>query len=314
MSYLKSFSSTLPILLMVILGMFLRKVHFFKDGTIDGIKKLVVNISLPLVLLNAFATMLFELRYVWIILSVFSACVIVMAASRKLGVFLHIPSRSFPFLMAGFEAGMMGYAIFGSIYGVENIPVFAIFDLGQVLFVFLVLVPTLGNKDGQRTDLKKIAMQFLKSPVILGIVAGILLNWSGIYPALAAFPLSSAVIQTTTILGSLTIPLVALVLGYDLKLNLNTIGNPLKTVAIRMAVWVGLGFLFNYFLVRQLLGLGAIYQAAAWILFVLPPPFVIPLFMTRSGESDRTYIANTLSLSTLISLAAVVVVRALITG
>ena len=312
MSYLESFSSTLPIVLLVILGVALRKVHFLRDNTINDIKKLVVNISLPLVLVNAFATMAFELRYLWIIVSVFLGCVIVMVASWKLGKNLHIPSRFFPFLMAGFEAGMMGYAIFGSIYGIENIPKFAIFDLGQVLFVFLVLVPTLGNQDGQRTDLKKIALQFLKSPVILGIVAGILLNWSGIYPALAVFPISSAVLQTTTILGSLTIPLVALVLGYDLKLNPSTISNPLKTVAIRMTVWLGLGFLFNYFLVRQFLGLGGIYQAAAWILFVLPPPFVIPLFMTQSEELDRIYIANTLSLSTLISLAAVVVVRSLI--
>lgn len=313
MSYLESLSATLPIVILVILGMLLRKFHFFGENTVNDIKKLVVNISLPLVLLNAFATMVFELRYVWIIVSVFSACVVVMTASRKLGPALHIPSRFFPFLMAGFEAGMMGYAIFGSIYGIANIPIFAIFDLGQVMFVFLVLIPTMQAKDGQRTIVKDTALFFVKTPVILAIFAGIILNLSGLYPVLTGFPPSNAVIQTTNSLGAITIPLMIMILGYDLKLNLETIGKPLQTTIIRMAVWVGFGFLFNHFVLGQLLNLGAIYQAAAWMLFILPPGYIIPLFMTQSEESDRIYIANTLSLSTLFSLVAVVVVRSLIT-
>ncbi len=79
---------------------------------------------------------------------------------------------------------------------------------------------------------------------------------------------------------------------------------------IRMTTWIVLGYLFTHFIVGQLLGLGEIYQAAAWILLIMPPPFVIPLFLTQSEESDRNYIANTLSLSTIISLFAVVIVRA----
>ena len=309
MSYIESLSTTLPILILVILGVFLRKFHFFKDNTVNDIKKLVVNISLPLVLLNAFATMAFEPRYLWIIVSVFSACVIVMAASRKLGAFLHIPSRFFPFLMAGFEAGMMGYAIFGSIYGIENIPIFAIFDLGQVLFVFLVLIPTMQAKDGQRTSVKDTALFFVKTPVILAIFAGIILNISGLYPMLTGFPPGNALIQTTNSLGAITIPLMVMILGYDLKLNLETIGKPLQTAIIRMVVWVGFAFLFNHFILSQILNLGPIYQAAAWMLFILPPGYIIPLFMTQSEETDRIYIANTLSLSTFFALVAVVFVR-----
>ena len=311
MSYLESFSSTLPIVLLVILGVLLRKLRFLRDSTIDDFKKLVVNISLPLVLLNAFATMAFELRYLWIVASLFLACVVLLFSSRKLGSIFGIQSRFFPFLMTGFEAGMMGYAIFGSIYGLENIPKFAIFDLGQVLFVVLVFIPTMGSIHQERTNLKQTLLSFIKMPVIIAIFSGLLLNLSGLYPLLTGFPLTNAVLQTTTILGSVTIPMVALVLGYDLNLQLAAISKPLKTMAIRMTTWVVLGYLFTHFIVSQLLGLGTIYQAAAWILLIMPPPFVIPLFMTQSEESDRTYIANTLSLSTVISLFAVVIVRAL---
>ena len=310
MSYLESFSSTLPIVFLVISGFLLRKLHFFGNNTVNDIKKLVVNVSLPLMLFNAFATMVFELRYLWIVASLFFGPVLLMFLSRKLGPIFGIQSRFFPFLMTGFEAGMMGYAIFSSIYGIENIPKFAIFDLGQVLFVVLVFIPTMGSIDQERTNLKQTLLSFIKMPVIIAIFSGLILNLGGLYPVLTGFPLTNAFVQTTTILGSVTIPMVALVLGYDLNLNLAAISKPLKTVVIRMTTWVVLGYLFTHFIVGQLLGLGEIYQAAAWILLIMPPPFVIPLFLTQSEESDRNYIANTLSLSTIISLFAVVIVRA----
>lgn len=312
MSYLESFSSTLPIILLVLLGVILRRLQFLKNETINEIKKLVVNISLPLVLLNAFGTMVFELRYLWIIASVFLGCVAIMFASRRVGRVFNIPSRFFPFLMAGFEAGMMGYAIFGSIYGLDNIPKFAIFDVGQVLFVFLVLIPTMETGEGQRTDLKKTALFFVKTPVIIGMFTGIALNLTGLYPVLMAFPPSNALLQTSITLGAITIPLMGIVIGYDLKFDPAAIRTPLKTALIRMAVWVGMGFLFDYFLVQGLLGLGGIYRAALWVLFVLPPGFVIPLFITEAEETDRNYISNTLSISTILTLVAIVVVRSLL--
>jgi hypothetical protein len=43
-------------------------------------------------------------------------------------------------------------------------------------------------------------------------------------------------------------------------------------------------------------------------MFVLPPPFIIPLFMEGQSADSQDYVSNTLSLGTLLTLAAFVVV------
>jgi hypothetical protein len=37
---------------------------------------------------------------------------------------------------------------------------------------------------------------------------------------------------------------------------------------------------------------------------LLPPPFVIPMFMARATEEDANYVVNTLTLATLVTLVA----------
>jgi hypothetical protein len=39
-------------------------------------------------------------------------------------------------------------------------------------------------------------------------------------------------------------------------------------------------------------------------MFVLPPPFVIPIFMSNTSYDEQAYVVNTLSLATLVTLAA----------
>ncbi len=86
---------------------------------------------------------------------VFLACTIVFVAGR----YLHAPagteSRYLPPLLTGFEAGMMGYAIFTAVYGVDNVFNFAVVDLGQVIFVFFVLVPFVQRQGSGATSIAR---------------------------------------------------------------------------------------------------------------------------------------------------------------
>ena len=66
-----------------------------------------------------------------------AACTVVLVAGR----FLHgagTPSAYLPPLLTGFEAGMMGYAIFAAVYGAENVFQLRRRGSGQVIFVFFI--------------------------------------------------------------------------------------------------------------------------------------------------------------------------------
>ena len=57
--------------------------------------------------------------------------------------------------------------------------------------------------------------------------------------------------------------------------------------------------------VNTLLGGDPLFQAAVMTMVVLPAPFVAPLFMGAAPEDERTFVVNTLSLMTLVTLRRV---------
>ena len=149
---------------------------------------------------------------------------------------------------------------------------------------------------------------FLKTPVILAIFLGIVANRLGVLPALQGWPVSAAVVRTVELLGGLTMPLIALVIGYEVRLQRGSLLKPAEAIALRLLVWVPVGLLLNAFVVRPLFGVAPVLEAAVLTMFVLPPPFVIPLFMREPEGADRTFVVNTLSLATLVTLVAFTVI------
>lgn len=309
MTPLQTLASTLPVIFLVIAGILIRATRLVRPEAVADIKKLVVNITLPLLLLKAFATMNFELRYLLIVALVFLACTLVMFLAARLRFVPGLASRYASYLMAGFEAGMLGYALFSAIYGAENISRFAVIDLGQVLFVFFVLITRLKFQQERRLNASETLLTFLKTPVIIAILAGILMNFSGAYQALSGWPISDSLLKTFEILAGLTTPLVALVIGYELRFQRGGLVQPLLTVVIRLLVWVALAVALNHFVIRQMLGLDPLFEAAVLLMALLPAPFVIPLYLQENDLSERDYILNTLSMGTVVALVGAIVVR-----
>jgi malate permease and related proteins len=309
MSTLQTIGATLPVIFLVMLGILIRKVQIISPEAIRDFKKLVVNVTLPLLLFKAFATMVFEARYLLIVAAIFLACTLVMVLSSKLGFLPGLTSTYSSFLMAGFEAGMLGYAIFGSIFGDANIPHFAVIDLGQVLFVFFILITRLAVLQGRRLSLGQTLLNFVKSPVIIGIFTGIIANFSGFYQLLAGDGLASSLIATVNLLGGLTMPLVALVIGYELQFQKGRMAVPLQTVALRLAVWVGLALLFNSLVISQFMGLDRNFEAALMLMAILPAPFVVPFYLKEDHKEEQDYILNVLSIGTVVTLIGSVIIR-----
>ena len=54
-----------------------------------------------------------------------------------------------------------------------------------------------------------------------------------------------------------------------------------------------------------------IYEYAVFTMFMLPPPFVISIYMKQEDRANLSYVVNTLSLSTVVSVLAVILVSVL---
>ena len=304
MLYLDAFSKVLPVLSLFALGALFRRIGFLQPATIQEIKKLIVNVTLPAVLFLAFAAVTLEAGHLAVAALVFAVCTLVLVVGR----FLHKPagtdSAYLPPLLTGFEAGMMGYAIFSAVYGAEAVFNFAVIDLGQVVFVFFILVPFVQRLGSGAVSFRQTVRGFLTTPVILSIVGGILFSRLGLMPVLTASPLTNALFDTLGLLGAVTTPLIGIVIGYEVNLQRRNLSASLRSVGVRLAIWVVLGLLFNALVVNRIFPGDRMLQAAVMTMFVLPPPFVIPLFMRNATPEDQRYVVNTLSLATLVTLVA----------
>jgi hypothetical protein len=297
-------SRVLPVLLLFGLGAVLRRRGFFAESTVADLRRFVLAVTLPSALFLTFLRVSLDVRYLPVVVLVFSACVLMLLAGPGLARLVGVRSPYAGPLMTGFEAGMLGYAIYGGVFGPDALYRFGIVDLGQVLFVFFVLVPGLGRMTAGAQSLRTTVVGFLKTPVILAILGGLLFHAVGLTALFRGQPVLNSVLETVGLLGAMTTPLVALVIGYELEFRPGELRGPLLTEGIRLLIWVPAGLLFAWLVVGGLLGLDTVFQAAVATMVLLPAPFVIPIFMREASEEDTNYVVNTLTLGTLVTLFA----------
>lgn len=293
----------LPILFLIFLGQWIRRRNFLAESTIEDLRKIAVNLALPAVLFTSFLQIQLKSAYFVIFGLIFILCISMFGLGQWLKRRLNLPYTYFPFLMTGFEYGMLGISLFGSAYGLEKIGYIAIVDLGHEIFIwFVFLALLLMKRDGLQKP-TELAQSFFKSPVIIAILLGILLNIVGAQESLYRLPITGALMTTLQFLGNLTIPIILIIVGYGIKLDRYGIKEALLVVAIRLIILIPLALILNTFVIGELLHLEKPFAAALFTLLILPPPFIIPLYMRPDRVEEKRYINNVLTLYTVISIA-----------
>ncbi len=296
----------LPVIVMLVIGIFCRRSGMISREGIGALKNVVVNITLPAVLLNAFATTSYTLMDVVVPLLMFLVCFIAWALGKAGGKALRMPSRFVPFLTTGFEAGMLGYALFNMLYGADRAAEFARIDLGQVLFVFTLYKVLLAMDGNEKADAGRLIREMALSPIIIAIAAGVLLGATGLYRALILSGVSGVLDACMSFVAAPTSAIILLTIGYDLVLDDIPWAQTVKVVALRLVIMLAL----RTALVALL---GALWPqanltAAINVMFILPPPFVLPVFADDADQ--RTYVSSALSVSTLVAIVGFAIMAA----
>lgn len=303
--------SILPILLLFALGFLLQKSKSFSEPTIAGIKRIVSDLALPALMFQAFSTLEIESKYLLLVVTIFMTCLLMVLVGKALAKPFGMSSPYFSLMMGGFEMGMLGYALFISVYGIEHLGKVALIDLGQVLFVFFVLMALLiKERDGVHNK-GVLIRQFVTSPVIIAIFLGIIASIFG--KNISANALFTAIGEFIDLLANLTVPLIAISIGYGIHIRKDGLAKAFKTILVRKVILVALALLINRFLVHNLLGMPAIYRYAVLLMFLTPPPFIITIFMKPGDKENADYVDNTLSMDTLVSIILVMVATTIYT-
>lgn len=293
----------LPIFLLIGLGVWTRRSQFLPERAIDDLRKIVVNLALPSVLFISFLNIEMQTNYLVVFVVIAALNVAMYFLGLALRRRLNVPHPYFPFLMTGFEYGMLGVSLFGSAYGLENIGYIAVADLGHELFIWFVFLALLLMTREGHTGPAELVGSFFRSPVIIGILAGIGFNLLGAAEFLAEQPITGGILATLDFLSTLTIPLILIIVGYGIKLDRAGVREAALVIAIRLVILIPVALLFNAVIVRGLLDLERPFEIAIFTLFILPPPFIIPLYMRQDLPDEKRYVNNVLMLYTVVSLA-----------
>lgn len=309
-------NTILPVILILGIGIICRRSGMINREGIGALKNVVVNITLPAVMLGAFATMDYSWKNVVVTVMMFLVCLVAWFLGKIARNIFKIQSRFIPFLTTGFEAGMLGYALFTLLYGPEKISAFAAVDLGQVLFVFTLYKVLLGvdaDKNGSGNEDNKVSVKSLlkemyTSPVVIAIAVGVILGATGIYNALVPSGISSLIDACTDFVSAPTSAIILLTIGYDLVLN----KIPWKKVAsisvIRIVIMAVMRIVAG--IVVHAIGMGDSLDMALNVMLILPPPYVLPVF--ADDENEREYVSASLSVLTLITIIGFMVIAVIV--
>lgn len=296
-------STALPVFVALGIGIFCRSRNFITRDGVDTLKKVIINLTLPFVLFSSFATATYSFSFAILPVVIFSACCAMLALGFLWVKVSKSGSKTAPFLASGFEAGMLGFSLFALLFPDKSISTFAMIELGQEIFVFTVYKMLLTGKSSPKAILNDV----LTSPTLIAVILGLLVGASGLYDLFRAWGISTVIESVTGFISAPTGTIILFAIGFDLvfkEINWKKTG---ALVAMRMVI-AGLMVSALILLNRTVLG-GIIFEGALLVLFILPPPYIIPIFSKE--ESEQVHISSALSALTLITMLLFAVCSAL---
>ena len=286
--------TALPVFLALGLGMLCRGKGFLSRDGVDALKKTVLNLTLPFVLLEAFATAEYTAAALLLPRLMFGICCLALGLGFAAVKIFRVKGRLVKFLFSGFEAGMLGYALFVLLFPGRSVSDFALPDIGQTLFVFTLYKTLLSGK----TDIKAIGRDMASTPILWAVAAGVLIGVTGLYGKMEQWGVAGILTASSSFLSAPTGMIILLTVGYDLVIREIPWKKTAGLIAMRlgiMAVCYGVAVALN----RTILN-GVLFEGAMLLMLILPPPYVIPVFADEPEE--RVQIASALSALTLVTI------------
>ena len=286
--------TALPVFLALGLGMLCRSKGFLTRDGVDALKKTVLNLTLPFVLLEAFATAEYTAAALLLPLLMFGICCLALGLGYLAVKLFRVKGKLTKFLFSGFEAGMLGYALFVLLFPGRSVSDFALPDIGQTLFVFTLYKTLLSGK----TDIRAIGKDMVSTPILWAVAAGVLIGATGLYGKMQQWGIAGILTASSSFLSAPTGMIILLTVGYDLVIREIPWKKTAGLIALRlgiMAVCYAVAVALN----RTVLN-GVLFEGAMLLMLILPPPYVIPVFADEPEE--RVQISSALSALTLVTM------------
>lgn len=295
-----------PVLVMLLLGMFCRKIKLLTKSGTDIIKKYIINIALPVNVFHAMATAEYNSGVTLIIGMMLTILFVTFGLGFVVSKIAGKPyQRYFPYLMAVYEGGMLGYPLYQNLCGPEHLSTIALIDMGCGIFSFGLYFSLLGMMEsGNRITAKAIAKSAFTSPTFVAVILGLICGITGGMNAFLQTPLHDLYINVKDIIVAPISAMILLCIGFEFELNKKGLAICIKTVLMRVLMQGIMLVLAMIVLNRMDMD---VYTKIGFSLYLmLPPSFCLTSFV-KNEEADK-YISTTISLYMIVTILAYIVI------
>ena len=291
-----SLNATIPIFLMMLLGMLFRKLGWMDEVFAAKMNKFVFLVPLPVLLFEQLATV--DFSEVWDIKFIIF-CFVVTAISITISTLISLlwKDRSVKgeFIQATYRssAALLGIAFIQNIYGTAGMAPLMIIGsvpLYNIMAVVVLSVFKPGNNSFDKALVKKTLKGIVTNPIIIGIVAGFV--WSAL-----KLPMPSILHKTVSSIGATATPMGLMSMGATFEMKKATSKMKPTLVAVFMKL---IGFCAIFLPVAAMLGFRN-EQLIAILVMLGSATTVSSFVMARSMGHEGTLSSGVIMMTTLLS-------------
>ena len=291
-----SMNATIPIFLMMLLGMLFRKLGWMDEVFAAKMNKFVFLVPLPVLLFEQLATVDFsEVWDIKFILFCFVVTAISITISTLISLLWKDRSIKGEFIQATYRssAALLGIAFIQNIYGTAGMAPLMIIGSVPLYNIMAVVVLSFfkpGNNSFDKALVKKTLKGIVTNPIIIGIVAGFV--WSAL-----KLPMPLILHKTVSSIGATATPMGLMSMGATFELRKATSKMKPTIVAVFMKL---VGFCAVFLPVAAVLGFRN--EELIAILVMLGSATTVSCFvMARNMGHEGTLSSGVIMMTTLLS-------------
>ena len=291
-----SLNATVPIFLMMLLGLLFRKIGWIDEVFASKMNKFVFLVPLPVLLFEDLATV--DFAEVWdmkFVLFWFGATLVSIVIAAAVSFLWKDRSIQGEFIQASYRssAALLGIAFIQNIYGDAGMAPLMIIGSVPLYNVMAVVVLSFFQPERKKLD-RQVWINTLKgiitNPIILGIIAGLL--WSAL-----RLPIPSILEKTVSNIGAVATPMGLMAMGATFDIR-KAFGKAKPAVAASVMKLVGFAALF----LPLAVWLGFRREQLVAILIMLGSATTVSCYvMARNMGHEGVLTSSTVMLTTLFS-------------
>lgn len=287
--------------LIIFIGVYSRKRNFINREINNGLSKLLINVTLPLMVFNSFTSKINHAAIlnaekifiyaliVHLLIMIFSKLAYMKVSKEKRGVAKFVTLFS--------NSGFMGYPILNGLYGDTGVFYCAIF--GIVFNVFMFTYGVFVLKEDKEKGILKQLIKIISNPVIISMVLGMLAIIFNIkLPFVASSVISSV--------GAITSPLSMIIVGAmlaDADLKSSISGKFVYVLSFIRLIFMPL---FCY-IILKLLGAPTLILDIIVLLEAMPAASNVAILAIEYG-GDKLLSVKTIFVSTVLSMLSIPII------